>query len=808
MKFAVLFSFFTFWIVVLSAENTMAQTEISGRIGNGDARGYIPFVHVLPTNKRIAPAISNIEGYYTLQLPPGINATDSVKFSCIGYKPYTTVIGQLALQPDIQMEVASADLSEVVITATEDPAYAIMRKVLEHRDQNNPESQNHFKFSAYNKANIDIERTDSIQANLAQTGFKDAHLMMLESATEVIYKKPGKWNEKVLAGKMSGIKIPSVSLVSNSFQPFACYSNYLTIAGFDYLNPISPNSASRYRFTLRDSAEVEGEKVYIISFAPRKNAAEELMEGTLSISAKAYALVNFLGKNTGDHALMYFEIRQAYAKTDSLWFPHESNTTYSFPGNDFGGTVIASSSTFIKDVNLNYIPRKGDFGIADIQTNTLRKPIPDSLWADLRYKPLSIEEANTYAVYDTLPAPVINSMNWFMNQSEALARGRLNFGKVDFLLNHLAGFNQYEGFRLGAGLATSQKLISWMSAEGYAAYGFKDEEWKYGGGLRFFIYPKRELELGLFYRSDVSEPGRSLFTKDIGYLRGGEIVRNLFTRRMNPVEQYEAALTYRPARGVTTRLFLEREDRSLLNTDYFTDNAIPDTSAITTLVGLELRYAPGESLMQTGRAFTDMKQSFPRMRLLIEQGLNDVLDGSSEFTRMQIEIEHEFKIRGIGTMRLFGNAAKVWGNNVAYPYLYFGRGGDGVSDVGIRSMGYFQTMDLYAFLNDEYVQGGVVHNFGSVFGIKKSWSKPELKVAYMAAVGDLSDSNATDIPFAYAKMAKPYLEGGLIIDNILRTSSTLYYSGYGFGVFYRHGAYETPKFVDNLSFILSFAISL
>ncbi|NEN24611.1 carboxypeptidase-like regulatory domain-containing protein [Cryomorpha ignava] len=808
MKFTAHLTIFIFCLAFFSVQNTIAQTQISGRIANLDSKEYIPFVHVLPANKRIAPTVSNIEGYFTLHIPAGINATDSVRFSCIGYTPYSSSVSILALNPDINMERASADLGEVVITAVEDPAYAIMRKVLARRDQNNPESLNHFKFSAYNKANIDIERTDSIQADLAKTGFENAHFMMLESATEVVYKKPGKWNEKVLAGKMSGIKIPSISLVSNSFQPFTCYGNYLSVAGFDYLNPISPNSAARYKFTLRDSAQVEGEKVYIISFAPRKNAAEELMEGTLSISANSYALVNFLGKNTGEYTLMYFEIRQAYTKTDSLWFPHESNTTYSFPNEDMGSTIIASSSTFIKDANLQYIPKKGDFGIADIQTSALRKPVPDSMWTTIRDKPLSIEESNTYAVYDTLPTQILNSMNWFMNQSEALAQGRLNFGKVDFLLNHLAGFNQYEGFRLGAGLATSQKLVKWMSAEGYAAYGFKDEAWKYGGGLRFFIQPKRELELGLFYRSDVAEPGRMRFSKDIGYLQGGETIRNLFIRRMNPVEQYEAALTYRPARGLKLKTFFIREDRTLADADYFIDNVLSETNITSTSIGLELRYAPGESLMQTGRAFTAIKQSYPRMRFLINQALDNVFDGSTSFTQLQVEVEHEFKIRGVGTTRLFGNAGKVYGENVPYPYLYFGRGGEGQTDVGILSTGYFQTMDLYEFLNDEYFQTGFIHNFGSIFGIKKSWSKPELKMAYMAAIGNLSDSNATDIPFAYAKMTKPYLEGGLMIDNILRMSNTFYYSGYGVGVFYRHGAYEMPKFGDNLSFIFSFAISL
>lgn len=706
------------------------------------------------------------------------------------------------------MEKASANLNEVVITAAEDPAYAIMRKVLENRDQNNPETLNHFKFSAYNKANIDIERTDSVQANLANTGFENAHILMLESATEVVYKKPGKWNEKVVAGKMSGIKNTSISLVSNSFQPFTCYSNYLTIAGFNYLNPISPNSEARYKFTLRDSAMVAGEMVYIISFSPRKNAAEELMEGNLSISEKGFALVNFLGKNTGEYTLMKFEIRQAYTKTDSIWFPHESNTTYSFPNADHESRIIASSSTFIKEVNLQYIPKKGDFGIADIQTSALQKPIPDVTWEHMRDKPLSIQEANTYAVYDTLPTKILNSMNWLMNQSAALAQGRINFGKIDVLLNHLIRFNQYEGVRLGAGIATSDKLIKWMSIEGYGAYGFKDEAWKYGGGLRFFMNPRRELELALLYRNDVAEPGRMRFSKDIGFLQSGETIRNLFTRRMNPIEQYEAALTFRPVRGLKAKANFIREDRNLINADYFSQSDVRDTNLISSIIGIELRYAPGESLMQTGRTFTALKQTFPRFRLNINQALNDVFDGSTSFTQVQLEVEHEFKIRGVGTTRLFGNVGQVWGENIAYPYLFFGRGGEGESDFGILSTGYFQTMNLYEFLSDQYVQAGFIHNFGSIFGIKKSWSKPELKLAYMAAIGDLSENNASNIPFTYSKMTNPYLEGGLIIDNLLRLSSTFYYSGYGIGVFYRHGAYETPKFSDNLSFILSFAISL
>jgi hypothetical protein len=141
-------------------------------------------------------------------------------------------------------------------------------------------------------------------------------------------------------------------------------------------------------------------------------------------------------------------------------------------------------------------------------------------------------------------------------------------------------------------------------------------------------------------------------------------------------------------------------------------------------------------------------------------------------------------------------------------YLIYGRGVLGESDFGLLATGYFQTMGLYQFINDEFVQLGLTHNFGSVFGLKKSFSKPELKLAYQAAIGNLSTNNKNELRSSAIQMDRPYLEAGLIIDNILRLKNSFYYSGFGIGAFYRHGHYGVADEMENLSFILSFAISL
>lgn len=793
--------------LVLSTWHCFGQNEIAGRISNREGTKFIPFVSIHIHADYPNGEISNIEGYYKLVLPPNVENADTVSFSCVGYKTLFKTVGDLRQKPNIRLRIQLENLNKVVIRPTEDPAYALIEQAVKRRDENRPESLPHFKFTTYNKANIDVARTDSIQADLESTGFRNAHLFMLESATEVVYQKPGKWKETVLKKKISGISNPTISLLSNSFQPFTCYSDYLNIAGFDYLNPLSPNSGARYYFTLRDTVKIEGDTVFVIHFSPRENASEELMEGTLSISAKNYALVNFRGRSTGLYRLLNFEVRQAYAKKDSIWFPHESNTTYRLTDQDMGVEYIASSSTFIRNLNLEYIPKRGDFGIARVNTNS-NKSMPDSLWSAIRNASLTPKEKNTYAVYDTLPKKVLGPLNWLMSQSEAMAAGRLNFGPMDLMLNKFFDYNPYEGFRLGAGLATSQSLVSWVSAQGYLAYGFKDKEVKYGGGIRFFIQPEHELEIGLFYRNDVNEPGHPTFARDVGFLRSGDVVHSVFIRRMNPIEQVEGSITLRPLRGIRVKASFVNETRQIQLRDYFNETPFEPRSMIANIARFELRYAPGESLLQTGRSFIPLKVSYPRIRFSVGHAIPDILDATTTFTRAQIQVEHELSLRGLGTTRLFGFAAKVWGNSVAFPYLYFGRGNRGKSDFGVLSIGYFQTMGLYEFISDSYVQTGFIHNFGSIFGIEERYSKPELKLAYNAAIGTLSSSNEKNIPFEVKIMDHPYLEGGLIIDNILRLSNTFYYGGYGLGVFYRHGYYESPKFADNLSFIFSFAISL
>jgi hypothetical protein len=777
------------------------QELIKGKIIDSKSKESLPFVHIISAK---AKAVSDIEGNYTLRIPRNTNPADSIEFSVIGFSKKKITFRDLAESPNAEMDKATLDLAVFTVVAKEDPAYAMIRKAVKLRKQNDPEQLPQFRYNSYNKAYLDVDRTfEGIQQDLDSSNFSKAHFMMLESATEVTFEQPNKVKERVLANQISGFSNPLFSLQANSFQPFSSYSPYLNFVEIDFLNPISLNSDGRYLFQLEDSIETAEGKAYVIAFQPKKNASGNLLEGSISLDATDWAIVTIQAKNSGEHKLAGFEIRQKYAKANDHWFPEQSSSRYIFTEGE--PPLLIISNTYIDSVEYDFDP--GRFGIANIEITEDANKQTDDSWDELRQVDLTEEEDNTYKVYDTLDTKILNALDWTMSQSASLARGRFSIGKADILLPHILGFNQYEGLRLGIGIATNDKFIKWMSPEAYFGYGFRDKEMKYGGGLRFRIQPEREFEFYVGYENDVDEPGRSSTENMGGFLKLGEFERDLFTRFMNPYEAYKAELKYRPMRDVRTTLSFRNERRTFERTNR-TDSSFEEYDLTTTQASILIEYNPGEALMMIGSNLVPQGISYPRLSLEVTQAFDGVLDGEQEFTKAELRIMHEFNVPRLGPLRLFASGGMIWADEINESNLILSRGILGERDLGIIGFGYFHTMPVYSFINDQYAHLGVSQNLGNPFGMEWEYSRPEIRLMYQAAIGNLETPTTAVPDMPEVTMDKLYLEGGVVIDNLIRFhGKSLYYSGLGIGAFYRHGYYESSSFGDNLAFAASFTIS-
>lgn len=791
----------------------VAQQTLEGIVVDSKSRGPIPFVHISAVGAARFGGVSNIDGRYRFGAPDNTPADTPVTLSCIGYEATTLPFGELKATRKVMLTPKAAELREVVVKAKEDPGYEIIRKAVANRRKNDPESLPGFKVRTYNKAGLDTERTPEIQAELDSTGFKNARFFLMESSTELIYKKPGKWNEVVTANKMSGIRAPSLAIISNSFQPFATYSDHINLMENDFLNPISPGSANKYVFELVDSVFVDNEKAYIVRFQPRSSVTGHLLTGSVTVDSEDYAIVNFRGGNTTSLSLIDFEIMQNYARQGEKWFPKESKAQYTMyveseNTEDPDAPLLLYSTTYISDIDIDYEATKKDFNIAKITLADGAAAIGDEQWATLRPIDVDSTDLNTYAVWDTLPAGPVNAMNWVMDQSASIAAGRLTFGKIDLLLNRIVRVNRYEEFRLGAGISTNRNFIKWMSIEGWFGYGFGDSRMKYGGGTVFHLSRRHAFDFALRYRNDVDEPGREVFGRDYSHTAQGFALRNFFTTVMNPVEVFTAEMTVRPFRSFKFDAGFDREERLIFPGSVFDAPEMQGYSIVNTSWRAELQWVPGESLMQIGNQMIPTSFDYPRFRFRAEGGLPDVLDGSQKYYRTDFEFSHAMRLRRAGALQLHGGIGKIWGTNVAFPYLNFGRGIKNEEFLGLEAPGFFQTMGLYDFLTDEYAYAGMSHNFGTIFGIDGKWSKPKLKLSYNAGIGNLRASNEQRAPVPYRTMQKPYLEAGLVIEEIIRfklSKNSANFTALGFGAFMLHGHYAAPRAEDNLAFVISIA---
>ena len=141
----------------------------------------------------------------------------------------------------------------------------------------------------------------------------------------------------------------------------------------------------------------------------------------------------------------------------------------------------------------------------------------------------------------------------------------------------------------------------------------------------------------------------------------------------------------------------------------------------------------------------------------------------------------------------------VWGN-LPYTKLFAGR--SGWYKFPVATQNYFETMRSNEFLTDRYLALFHRHNFGELL-IKTKYFSPEIILVNNLGFGWLSNpENHHDVSTRDYKHG--YFETGVVLDNILKIN----FAGYGAGIYYRYGAYQNAKAIDNWAFKLSLNINL
>ena len=707
----------------------------------------------------------------------------------------------------IELEKTSYEIAEFKVLPGINPAERIIQEVIKNRKKHNPEKSLNFKYDSYSKmyftANVDsIKNNPEKLAGLDSNGqetmewLENHYIFMMESVTQRKYKLPSKNYEKVIASRVSGLKNPTFTLFGTQMQSFSFYNSTLNILDKSYLNPVSTNSIRKYLFLIEDTTYNGEDTVFILSFRPRKGKNFDAMKGLLYINTDEFALQNVIAEPFKQDENIGIRIQQQYKKIDGSWFPIQLNSTLIFNNTQFEDfKMLGIGKTYLKNIEINPEISNKEFSYIDTEIDIDATKKDKDFWNKYRGDTLSQKEQNTYHVIDSIGKA--ENFDKKLGGLEALFTGKLRWGNFDLDLNRFIGFNNYEGFRLGGGVHTNQRLLKWVSVGGYGAYAFKDKEEKYGGDLNLFINKRNDTELNISYQKDVEEPGVTSFYDYKISMFSPAGTRVLYLNRMNNIKKLEARLKFRTARYLKVYLFGNQEKVAVTNNYYFLkkiDNSTTlfDQNYTFTEIGTEFRYAYKEKVIKTLSQKYSKPSKYPILYAKIQQGINQ-FDGEYSYTKFTARVEKTFSIKNLGRTHFFIESGFVNGKvpehkltNSIGTYIPLT-----LNKIGIATENAFETMLPYEFLSSQYVHFHFSHSFRHLL-LRIGKFEPEFVIVTNVGFGKLEHANIHN-GVGFKTMEKGFYESGLKINNLFRYNQ----STFGIGSFYRYGPYAFDKQSDN-----------
>lgn len=799
---------FTTLFLLFLAQWSLAQTVIRGKVTDASTGDPIPFANVVIKGSAVG-STTNFDGLYEII---GDAPSDTLLVSFIGYqtklKIYTKGITQ---RIDYQLEPEATQLEDFVVYSgkVENPAFRILRGVIDNRKFNDKRRIEAYEMSNYTKIEVDVDNIsenlkekpwmqkitsvlDSIETIAGEDGRPILPLFISESLSDVYFRSnPILQKEFIKKTKITGVGIEDGSLIGQvigtSFQEYNFYQNRMEIVDKEFASPIGSGWRLLYEYELKDSLYIGDDFCYLIDFEP-KNDQELAFVGSMWITKEDFALKQIdatMQRTANLNFIEKIKIQQELIKTeDGVWLPKNSRVLI-----DVAELVDGSAGFLAKFYTSNDSiritePRPTRFYDRTIELAEDARDNSEVFWRNNRYEELSETEVNVMAMIDTL-----NNIRFVKTWTEifkTLARGYVDVGKIDIgpYPVTISG-NDIEGFRVRLGGRTNEKFSKKWQFNGFGAYGFTDEQFKYGLGAKYILDRERWTTLTLNYRKDVDQFGvqvnpltdvseESAF---IALTQIGNLVRPFRYERT----QFEFARQF--SRSFSGALQLKSQlYQPLFPFRYRTDindiNSQLGTNFTTSEFVVRLKYARDETfIINDNNRISLGTFRWPTFLLSYTRGLEGPAGGDFDYHKLDVGVSQQLRMGFWGNMKYQVSAGHIF-NDVPYTLL--------TSHIGNQQFVYtdiaFNTMNFFEFVSQSYAQVKVQHFFEG-FVMNRIPLMKRLKWRLVATgsalFGDVSqstldaqvtqDENGNPLPqFDVLDTSRPFAEVGIGIENIFK----------------------------------------
>ena len=731
-------------LLLILAQAAGAQT-ITGVVVEESTGDTIPFPSVQYKKEKIATS-GNAYGRFSIKRLNG----EKLTFSAVGYQELTILIGpntpsemKITLKTDTkQLKGVTVKTKRSKYSRKNNPAVELMKRVIAAKKRTDLANHDYYQFNKYQKITFainDIKPTELENEKLKKKKwlinqietcpYNNKLILPLsvdETVTRNIYRKDPKTEKSIIMGQSSsGVNdlIETGDILNNVlkdvFTDVDLYDDQIRLLQYPFTSPIGKDAISFYRFYIVDTVYVDRDKCFHLQFLPN-NQQDFGFRGEIWILADSTLHVKrcnlTLPKKSDVNFVDNLQIIQEYTRLpEGDWALTTDDMFVEMSIAKFLTKAIVIRTTRMSDYAFDELPDKLFKGKTKVLHESNAMMRDEAFWDKYRSVELTKSESSMDAFINNLSQQkafkyIIFGVRAFIENF--VETGSQNHpSKVDIgPINTMISSNFIDGVRTRISAQTTANLNPHWFLSGYYARGWDSRKNYYKGELTYSFnkkeylpreFPKRTLTFTSTY--DVCSPSDKFMHTDkdnvFTALKWTKVEKMMFYNRQQLSFEREEEWGFR------TTISLKTEENEACGDLFFKplsmvgmeDAMIGQGKFRTTEARIELRYAPGETFINTKQRRLPVNLDAPVFTLSHTTGIKGFLGGDYDYNFTEASIYKPLWLNSWGKIDILAKGGIQW-NKVPFPLLIM----PAANLSYIISDETFNLINNMEFLNDRY----------------------------------------------------------------------------------------------------------
>lgn len=731
-------------LLLILAQAAGAQT-ITGVVVEESTGDTIPFPSVQYKKEKIATS-GNAYGRFSIKRLNG----EKLTFSAVGYQELTILIGpNMPSEMKITLKTDTKQLKGVTVktkrskySRKNNPAVELMKRVIAAKKRTDLANHDYYQFNKYQKITFainDIKPTELENEKLKKKKwlinqietcpYNNKLILPLsvdETVTRNIYRKDPKTEKSIIMGQSSsGVNdlIETGDILNNVlkdvFTDVDLYDDQIRLLQYPFTSPIGKDAISFYRFYIVDTVYVDRDKCFHLQFLPN-NQQDFGFRGEIWILADSTLHVKrcnlTLPKKSDVNFVDNLQIIQEYTRLpEGDWALTTDDMFVEMSIAKFLTKAIVIRTTRMSDYAFDELPDKLFKGKTKVLHESNAMMRDEAFWDKYRSVELTKSESSMDAFINNLSQQkafkyIIFGVRAFIENF--VETGSQNHpSKVDIgPINTMISSNFIDGVRTRISAQTTANLNPHWFLSGYYARGWDSRKNYYKGELTYSFnkkeylpreFPKRTLTFTSTY--DVCSPSDKFMHTDkdnvFTALKWTKVEKMMFYNRQQLSFEREEEWGFR------TTISLKTEENEACGDLFFKplsmvgmEDAMTGQGKFrTTEARIELRYAPGETFINTKQRRLPVNLDAPVFTLSHTTGIKGFLGGDYDYNFTEASIYKRLWLNSWGKIDILAKGGIQW-NKVPFPLLIM----PAANLSYIISDETFNLINNMEFLNDRY----------------------------------------------------------------------------------------------------------